>query len=196
MTTAYPLCWPVDYKRTLYPASSKFKQYALGKCQQFLYDELNRLGARNIVISSNIPLRQDGLPYANFERRHISDKGVAVYFTWNQEQMVLCCDQWNRFEDNFHAIAKTIEALRGIERWGVSEMLKRTFSGFKELPKPAPAKRDIWTVLGLVGRPGNRQVVVEAYRKLAHERHPDKGGTVQAFQELNEAYQKAINTFV
>ena len=43
---------------------------------QELIWELKRLGARGMVLSTNVELRQDGLPYSN--RRRPEDPGVAV----------------------------------------------------------------------------------------------------------------------
>ena len=34
------------------------------------------------------------------------------------------------------AIAKTIEALRGINRWGTGDMMEAAFKGFSALPAP------------------------------------------------------------
>lgn len=68
--------------------------------------------AANLVISTNIPLRKDGLPLAN--QRKLDDPGVAVYFTHKGKQMCFACDRWKTVEDNMQAVAKTIDAIRGI----------------------------------------------------------------------------------
>src|SRR3989344_1412172 len=49
--------------------------------------------------------------------------------------------------------------------------------------------KDYYEILG-VGRGVSQDEVKKAYRKLAHEHHPDKkGGDEKKFKEINEAYQ-------
>ncbi len=116
MTEAYPLYWPEGWPRTKYPAWSKFKPGGFAAECQKVYDELDRLGASAPIVSSNIELRNDGLPYSN--RRTPRDAGVAVYFALDGRQQCIPCDRWGSVEENARAIWKSIEALRGLERWG------------------------------------------------------------------------------
>jgi hypothetical protein len=44
-----------------------------------------------------------------------ADPGVAVYFTYKGNEVVLCCDTYERIWENVYAIGKTIENLRAIE---------------------------------------------------------------------------------
>lgn len=50
------------------------------------------------------------------------------------------------------------------------------------------AKRDYYEVLG-VGKNASADEIKKAFRKLAIEHHPDKGGDEAAFKEINEAYE-------
>lgn len=50
------------------------------------------------------------------------------------------------------------------------------------------AKRDYYEVLG-VPKDSTQEDIKKAYRKLAMEHHPDKGGSDETFKELNEAYE-------
>jgi hypothetical protein len=138
-------------------------------------------------------------------RSHISDKGVAVYFKKGDADVVLCCDKWDTVESNLHAIYLTIEALRAVDRWGVSDFLSRSFTGFKALPAAgATNKRDWWIVFFMDVRPPSvngerpfwRAKIDADYRRLAKQYHPDKpGGDLQKFQELNAAYEEAKDYF-
>ena len=79
MNQAYPLSWPLGWKRTTYPTYARFGEHSLAYSRDKLIEELHRLGAKNIIISTNIPLRNDGLPRSSY--RTPEDKGVVVYFT-------------------------------------------------------------------------------------------------------------------
>ncbi|MFA5945521.1 MAG: molecular chaperone DnaJ [Patescibacteria group bacterium] len=48
--------------------------------------------------------------------------------------------------------------------------------------------KDYYKILG-VEKSANEDEVKRAFRKLAHEHHPDKGGKEEKFKEINEAYQ-------
>lgn len=48
--------------------------------------------------------------------------------------------------------------------------------------------KDFYQVLG-VGRTANASEIKQAFRRLAHQHHPDKGGSKEEFQSINEAYQ-------
>lgn len=101
-------------------------------------------GAKNAVVSTNVALRRDGLPLASAKR--VDDPGVAVYFLYKGKQTCFACDRWDKVEDNIYAVAKTIDAMRGIARWGTGDMLDAAFNGFTALPPP---KKDGATFLTL-----------------------------------------------
>lgn len=190
----YPLTWPHGWKRTKNPGPSQFKTEP-GRATEGLTNELLRLGASKVIISSNAQYRNDGMPYAR--QANIQDCGVAVYFKRKGKDMVLACDTYWNLHDNIHAIAKTIEALRSIERWGASDMLEKAFTGFTALPAPIVAgmKRDWQVVLGLqdILQP-RADDVQKAYRRLASQFHTDKpGGDHNKMAELNAARDEALN---
>jgi hypothetical protein len=196
--TSYPLQWPVGYKRTKDRKYSAFKQ-SPDKVQILLRKELSRLGAVGVVVSTNVPIRNDGQMYADAMKRQKqldNDPGVAVYFNYKSNQVVLCCDTYNKVWENLYAIALTIGNLRAIERYGVSDFLNRSFTGFAELPPSTitPYKRSWWEVLE-VSHNATEHEVDEAYWDVAKKVHPDRGGTDQAFQELQEAYRQAKKQF-
>jgi hypothetical protein len=187
----YPLTWPPGRPRTVGRRDSKF-ELALGESMRRALNELKLLGARDVIISSNIPTRLDGLPYATTSEPN--DPGIAVYFNRRvkgaTKPYVIACDTYRRVRENMRAIAMTIEALRTIERHGAETMLEQAFTGFAALP-PANASRPWWEVLGVPTNATESQVQ-DAYRVLARIHHPDvAGGSLDRMSEINVAYEQA-----
>lgn len=188
MTEAYPLHWPAGRPRTKRPQSARFDtRFAAARDE--MMNELRLLGARNVVVSTNIALRRDGLPYAN--QPEPDDSGAAVYFEYGGKSMCFSCDRWNRVQDNIRAIGKTIEAMRGIERWGTGEMVQAAFSGFEALPPPddvSPAPNSAWWIVLGVEPNASPGEIRAAYKAKAREAG---GATV----ELNRAKEQALAAF-
>ncbi len=180
MTEAFPLKWPHGRPRTPYPERSRFGTRTVDAATKELFCEVRRLGAGTPVLSTNIKLRLNGLPYSN--QSPPADKGVAVYFTYKKQAMCFACDRWDRVQDNIYAIAMTIGALRGIERWGSGSMVEQAFTGFVALPAP----KDPRVILG-VGPGATTEEIDAAYRQKAKIAHPDNAGSAAAMQELNDA---------
>ncbi len=194
----YPLDWPDGYPRTKWPKKSKFGHKTFGFVRDRIFSELKMMltsqERSTIVLSTNIPLKLDGLPYASY--RSPDDKGVAVYFQYKGESVVLCCDAWDKIEHNLHSISETLNSIRAIERWGVSDFLKRSFTGFQALPPMTETKkREWWSVLGYQQKPGNAtwdwEGIQAQYKTMAKKLHPDVGGSTVDFQELTEAFAEA-----
>lgn len=186
---AYPLCWPADYPRAKFRAPARFNT-SFAAARDGIVAEVKRLGGKDVIISTNIPLKRDGLPYATYKQP--ADPGVAVYFTFMGEQRVFCCDKWNSIHDNMQAINKTIEAIRGLDRWGVSEMLNRVFSGFAALPQKGTHKE--WYQVLEVEPNSPPEVIKSAYRRLVRAYHPDGGGgSEEIFRQVQTAYEEAKN---
>lgn len=187
MPEAYPLHWPDGRERT----PSHRREYgrfdlSSGRARDHLFDELKRLGARYPVISTNIELKLNGEPYAS--RKEPDDPGVAIYFEFKGRQHVFACDRYDRAWKNIRGIGKTIEALRGISRWGTGDMLERSFEGFAALPAPDAS----WpTVLG-VGLHASTDEINAAYRNKARDAHPDAGGSIEEMQRINQARTDAL----
>lgn len=182
---AYPLQWPNGWPRTRWRERSRFDT-TFAKARDGLATELERMGARHVVLSTNIELRLDGQPYAN--RAQPGDPGVAVYFEYKKKPMTFACDRCDLIQDNIQAVRKTIEALRGIERWGASDMMERAFTGFTALPDQTNGAW--WAVLG-VAPDASREVVTAAYNRQRSASHPDKpGGSHDAFVAVTEAWSQ------
>lgn len=204
--TASPLCWPHGWRRSKSRATAKFgkgkggyvgpdgartwqgkKRLDVGDGVTRVLAELRAMGipSWNIIISSDLKLRNDGLPYSTQATAHI-DPGVAVYWkdkTGNQRCMAI--DRYDRIADNLGAIAATIEAMRAIERHGGAEILDRAFTGFAALPAPADQQKP-HEILGIDER-ATRSEIEYAYKRLAMQAHPDRGGSAETMSRINTA---------
>lgn len=192
MTESYPLSWPegwprtLDYKRS---NSSPFKTTFV-RTRDELMNELRLLGAKNVVVSSWLPLRRDGLPYADQARRRLDDPGVAVYFTLNGRQMVMARDAYWSVHDNLRSIGLGIAHLRGLERHGGGQMMERAFAGFAALA--APDARDPFAILGLRPDTATPETIKAKFRDRAKDSHPDAGGAPGEMEKLNWARDEAL----
>lgn len=201
---AFPLQWPVGWKRASGRKEGRFSIKAYGSPSRSLsvmngvnrvLEELDRMGygRDDIVISTNVETRLDGLPRS--DRGEPGDPGCAVYWrTRKGENKVMAIDIYDRVADNLAAVAATLEAMRAIERHGGAAILDRAFTGFTALPAPsAHAQRDWWLVLQFDTRSPTREEVKAAYRALASKYHPDKpGGSHNKMAELNAAQEAAL----
>jgi len=187
----FPLSWPIGFERTKEQESSRFK-ITLHKAFRAVEDELRKLGATDVIISTDIPLRKDGAPYSVYK---LDDTGVAVYFSLKGESTVLCCDKWKGVHENMYSIAKTVEAMRGIDRWGVSDMLKRMFIGFQALPQFSNQLSRPWYEVLEVSHDATQDEIKNSYREKAKVLHPDnqETGNEDKFKELASAYEVGMS---
>lgn len=205
MREPFPLQWPEGWARTPFHerAHSRFIT-GMARALRELLVELDRLGAANVVITSDLPHRSSGLPYGS-----APDTGVAVWFVLDGAEHVLACDRWRSAAENIHAIGLSIAAIRGIDRWGVRDVVARAFAGFQALPAGGQSaavrddgSRPWWVVLCI-----QRDVLEEplatlakarrSYRMLMRQMHPDTDGgsngtLTAAAAELNVAMDKAV----
>ena len=201
---AYPLAWPDGWPRVKYRKEAKFGTKAsaneqgwrptvditMADAMKRVKVELERLGvnvADDSIVSTNLKLNLSGLPRG--DQGEPGDPGVAVYFQKKNGPMrVIAIDAYFRVRDNLAAIAATLEAMRAIERHGGAQILERAFTGFAALTAPG---KNWWDVLEV--KPDATRLVIEAnFRRLAHDRHPDRGGDHDKMAELNEARDAAL----
>lgn len=186
MTWAYPLKWPEGWQRKGARRAGAFK-VTFEKTVAELGYEIDRLGGRYPVITSNLETRTDGQPRR--DRGEPADKGVSVYFDVAGKQRVFACETFTSVKDNVRAIGLTIAALRSIERYGASDMMDRALAAFAALPPPLDWRKvlrmETWEKDE--GRKPTMADVEDAWRYLSKRAHPDAGGSVDRMKQLNEA---------
>lgn len=180
MSKAYPLQWPKGWPvtATYSRGTPKFKT-TLPAALANLETQIRLMGGSDLVLSSNYTLGAS----------NPEEPGVVAYFKWNKLDMAIPCDRWLRIEANVQAIALTVEAMRGMERWGAKHMITAMFSGFKALPASTSGINPR-EVLGLVGVAElTADIITQAYKQRAKVAHPDvPGGSAEKWAQLREAH--------
>lgn len=193
--TKYPLTWPTGWKRT---EAYRRADAAFSKAGRPLsvYDgttrllaELRRFGVResDVIISTNVKLRQDGLPLSN--QSEPQDSGAAVYWKRGGKNQVMATDRYTKVADNLAALAAlaaTLDAMRAIERHGGAVILERAFLGFTALPEPKG-----WRSVLAIPDGVDLEFIGTRYRELAKANHPDRGGDAEKMAEINRAWSDA-----
>lgn len=193
---AYPLAWPVRVPRTertrrkrgsfgTKNAGSMKQPITLSQALDRLEHELRLFGAKEIVVSSNVSLRMDGR--ARSGQGEPEDVGIACYFLIRDKPYCFPCDRWDRVADNVAAVAQHIDALRGIQRWGVGSV-EQAFQGYLALPEPARLAdwRRVFPGASTIEEV-NRQFLSKTF-----DCHPDRGGAHEQQVLLNEARRAAL----
>lgn len=205
---AFPLHWPQGWKRT---TSSDRTTARFGKASRAragggwdngrsltiseavarLRHQLELMGISDddLVISSNLQLRLDGMPRS--AQAEPSDPGIAVYWVDRLDRlrppMCMAIDRYDRVADNLAAIAATLDAMRSIERHGGAEILNRAFTGFAAIEPPADAH---WSEILGCERDASTADARLAYRAARSAAHPDKGGAPGQFDRVTRAWSQ------
>lgn len=141
--------------------------------------ELRHLGAENITIGCGLreqDIRIDGWPRSG--AREPAHPGVEVSFDSPHGRLVYATDVCERWEHNLRAIGLGLEALRAVDRHGVTRRGEQ-YAGFKALPA-GTMDGDPDRGLQLIRRHGS---VVAAL----HAAHPDHGGADRDFRDVQAA---------
>lgn len=197
MTTAQhlsPLQWPIGWARARHRSRSQFRSGihwpSVAETADDLTAELARLGAREIVITTNLPVSRGGR--FNGEAAMPYDVGASVFFRVDGNPRALACDKWLRVACNLRAISKHVEAIRGQARWGCGS-IEQALGGYKLLTALDAPK--LWyEVLGLP--PSASWAEVERRRAvLLAQHHPDRGGAHAQAADINRAFDEARRAF-
>ena len=196
----FPLQWPGGWPRTSDSERCRARFHtSLINAAREVRLELERIGANNVAITTNMPTRRDGLPYST--AKPPDDAGVAAWWVTPAGMVsVIACDRWDRVQDNARAIAASLEAMRALDRWGAGQVAQRARATFNALPsgEAAPIQRERpWRdVLGGfpvgIGPADLLALAKYRHRTLIIDAHPDRaGGSHAAAAQLNAALEQA-----
>ncbi len=161
--------------------------------------ELRELGAKHptlLIALRPEDFRLDGLPRAGRVAAH---PGIVLSFDSKHGPLSYPCDTFDRWEDNLRAIALALEALRKVDRYGVTKRGEQ-YRGFLALEATAApsgyatAEDALGFIRAMSGeRPEQSDLagVQRALRLAKRNTHPDTaGGTADAFQRVSLAEAK------
>jgi hypothetical protein len=139
--------------------------------------ELRLLGATNVVIGAAFrerDLRLDGLPRS--DARAPDHPGIELSFDSRHGRLVYATDACEWWEHNVRSIALGLEALRAVDRYGITRRGEQ-YAGWKQLTAGGPdAER-------------GRRLISEhgGVTKALFATHPDHGGDPADFADVQAA---------
>lgn len=178
LVTLRPLERPIDCLHRSSPFSRNWSSTV-----SLLAKELRAHGARNALLE--VALREqdfrvtDGLPRAD---RTAYSPGIVLSFkaanVAGEPELRYEVGTYARWQDNVLAVAHGLEALRAVDRYGVTKRGEQ-YAGWKALSA------------GTVGSEGNvdrGKLLIEAagydIKKALHDAHPDHGGEPEDFRDI------------
>jgi hypothetical protein len=188
--------WPGE--RTKEREYARFKASWLQTLDLLEY-ELGKLRASHVVIQIEDPeahkrMRNDGS--MTLADKHWPDKaGVVLTFESPKGNISMPCDRYRYWRDNLRAIALSLEALRAVDRYGVTRGNEQ-YRGWTQIGN-GNGKMDRAAAAAFLGalRNYSAQTVLswdtERVRAVCRDakisNHPDKGGSHETFVAIGQA---------
>jgi hypothetical protein len=146
------------------------------------------LGARDIVIEVALDpsdIRIDGWPRANArEPRH---PGVAISFESKHGPLRYLTDAHTLWRHNVHGIALGLQALRAVDRYGITHRAEQ-YKGWAALPPGTDAALSVlFDIIGEMPRALDNGEREKLYRRALRAAHPDSGGNRELFDRVQAA---------
>lgn len=163
-----------------------------GDTLDLLERELSHLGVNRAVLqvdAERSEFRLDGMLRSN---ARLNSPAVAISFTSKGRPLSFPCDTYADWQDNIRAIALALEALRKIDRYGVTSKGEQ-YTGWAALPmngqhvfaNRADAMRFLQTIVGeSMVATNNIEGILRAAEVATH---PDKGGRADDFKLVQAA---------
>ncbi len=193
------------FPRTMTPAYKRIRSRfdeSRTAVADLLERELLHLRAKDVVIQLDCKpseIRQDGQLRAGTKP---SSPAVVVQFTSVNKLMSFACDQYDSWLANIKAIAKTLEALRAVDRYGATQGGEQ-YTGFQALPAPDPLAGMVQELCQMSGH----SPVTADYLRVSSERvkqfrrevllalHPDRTKDEPTFKVATNLLDKLLNSF-
>lgn len=179
LVTFRPLERPLEYK-----GGVRYSPFRAGwtSTVELLAKELRAHGATGTVLEIDLPedgFRNDGLPRAN---RSAGSPGIVLSFKAtavpDQPNLRYEVTEYTSWQDNVRAVAMGLEALRAVDRHGVTRRGEQ-YAGWKQLASGQGAGD---------GDPERGRALINAaggsWREAVRRAHPDNGGEPEDFRDV------------
>lgn len=199
-TVAPIISWPKEYTTNrMYDRFGSIWTQTLSLLER----EIDQLWGDNIVFRAAVThgdVRRDGQLRARATPSH---PGIMICFDSMHGPLAYACDSYFDWKANVRAIALSLEALRKVDRYGVSGKGEQ-YSGFKQIAAPGggTSEMDVQTAAGVLINAANEDCSAHeydvindpiarnrVYRKAAKNTHPDRHGDNARFQIVSQAYK-------
>lgn len=187
MSLYEPLRWPTPIAdRTWEEMVNSRYRVSLEDAIADLVNELVRRGATCVRITSNLQLTKDGTRPVKGQAEP-ADPSVAVYFkSKDGVQRVVTARRYATVRANIRDVWR---ALRSMPKW--QGYPHRAANG--PFYTPAPFSRSWREVLGFTMKLATPEDLRKARRALLAANHPDRGGSSEAFREVQTAFEDAMH---
>jgi hypothetical protein len=167
-----------------YRPRSAFQANMLTKTLALLRREGGQLGAARVVVECDGPIRGDGQPAVT----KLRSPAIRVFIDSRHGPLRYDVDSYAHWEDNLRAVALALEALRAVDRYGVTTRGEQ-YAGWKALPPGQVAlgsgvnmSRDVALKIvadesGVpVAEDSPAELLALLIRKAKAQAHPDRHG--------------------
>jgi len=138
--------------------------------------EVEKLDGKGVLFGAGFresDLRMDGWPRADRRQEPYLHPGVELSFDSRHGRLTYATDQFTDWRSNVRAIALSLEALRAVDRYGVSKRGQQ-YAGWAQL---GPGGPDAARGAQLVATHGGIRAALMAT-------HPDHGGDARDFADV------------
>ncbi|QAY05795.1 DnaJ-like chaperonin [Gordonia phage Vasanti] len=137
--------------------------------------------------------RLDGMPRANARPEH---PGVILAIESTKEPLSFPCDRFLTWQDNLRAIALSLEALRRIDRYGITPNAEQ-YTGWKQLPsasEPPMTTHGAEYLIRQVAMMTDNTALSVVLRRARFIAHPDRNGGDTAQWDRVEAAAEVLRS--
>jgi len=185
------IVWPGE--KTRIPQPSRFRS-SFSDTLELVKSELRHLQAEGVVIEAFVEARDIRIDGWLRSTARPADPGIILSFDSKVGPLRYPCDTYDRWQDNLRAISMALQALRAVDRYGVTSHAEQ-YRGWNALPDPN-GSTDRAAAAGFVSGVSGVSVqeimndgpaCKKALRAAAKALHPDMpGGDTAEFVRLQE----------